>query len=129
MLERHYVYEYCSPTRSALLSGRLPVHVNTINEAPTATSGGVHLGMSTIAEVLAAPMAAPRRIASAIIILISYFYLQMLTGVGYAAHQVGKWNVGSSTHAHLPVARGFISSLGYMGGMEVYIWSNYGQMI
>ena len=24
-LERHYVYKYCSPTRSSFLSGRLPV--------------------------------------------------------------------------------------------------------
>jgi hypothetical protein len=31
---------------------------------------------------------------------------------------VGKWNAGSSTYANLPMSRGFISSLGYMGGAE-----------
>jgi arylsulfatase A-like enzyme len=86
------VYMYCSPTRSSLLSGRLPVHVNTANEAPMAQGGGVHLGMSTIAD--------------------------MLVTAGYICHQVGKWNAGSSTYANLPYQRGFTSSLGYMGGME-----------
>ncbi len=27
MLERHYVYRWCSPTRSSLMTGRLPYHV------------------------------------------------------------------------------------------------------
>ena len=31
VLERHYVYKYCSPTRSSLMSGRLPTHVNQNN--------------------------------------------------------------------------------------------------
>ena len=30
-LDRHYTYKYCSPTRSALMSGRLPYHVNQNN--------------------------------------------------------------------------------------------------
>ena len=29
-LDRHYTYMYCAPTRSSLLSGRLPYHVNQI---------------------------------------------------------------------------------------------------
>ena len=29
-LDRHYVFKYCSPTRSSLLSGRLPLHVNQV---------------------------------------------------------------------------------------------------
>ena len=27
-LDQHYVYNYCSPSCAALLSGRLPIHVN-----------------------------------------------------------------------------------------------------
>lgn len=33
-LTRHYVYRFCSPSRSSFQSGRLPVHVNTLNVAP-----------------------------------------------------------------------------------------------
>ena len=33
-LNRNYVYKYCSPTRSALQSGRNPYHVNPLNAAP-----------------------------------------------------------------------------------------------
>lgn len=33
-LNRQYVYKFCSPTRSALQSGRNPYHVNNINPNP-----------------------------------------------------------------------------------------------
>eukprot|EP00947_MAST-08B_sp_MAST-8B-sp1_P004791 g4791.t1 len=33
-LNRNYIYKYCSPTRSALQSGRNPYHVNPLNAAP-----------------------------------------------------------------------------------------------
>tara|TARA_B110000208_G_scaffold110827_1_gene136903 strand:+ start:124 stop:480 length:357 start_codon:yes stop_codon:yes gene_type:complete len=33
ILDRHYTFKYCSPTRSSLLTGRLPLHVNQNNEA------------------------------------------------------------------------------------------------
>ena len=31
ILDRHYVFKYCSPTRSSLMSGRVPPHVNQNN--------------------------------------------------------------------------------------------------
>ena len=34
-LDRQYVYKFCSPTRSALQSGRNPYHVNNVNPDPT----------------------------------------------------------------------------------------------
>ena len=33
-LERHYAFQYCSPSRSALLSGRNPIGVNVQNVVP-----------------------------------------------------------------------------------------------
>ena len=33
-MDRHYVYKFCSPSRSALQSGRNPYHVNPLNAAP-----------------------------------------------------------------------------------------------
>ena len=91
VLDRHYVYAYCSPTRSSLLSGRLPIHMNTRNMAPTAL-GGVDLRASTIAD--------------------------KLRSAGYRTHQVGKWNAGSLLYGQVPTERGFETSFGYMSGEE-----------
>ena len=57
-LDRLYSYMFCSPTRSAFLSGRLPLHVNTLNLDPSvwnATSGegaGIGTSMTTVASQL-----------------------------------------------------------------------------
>ena len=91
ILDRHYVFKYCSPTRSSFLSGRFPVRVNVANRGPS-DAGGVHIGMTMTSDVL--------------------------VSAGYVAHQVGKWHAGSSCPANLPVNRGFTSSFGYMGGAE-----------
>ena len=33
-LDQHYVYQVCSPSRSSLMSGRLPIHGNDKNTEP-----------------------------------------------------------------------------------------------
>ncbi len=38
VLSRAYAYRFCSPSRSSLNSGRLPVHVNTANARPDVTN-------------------------------------------------------------------------------------------
>ena len=40
-LNRHYVFKYCSPTRSSMISGRLPLHVNQNTECNLVASGRV----------------------------------------------------------------------------------------
>ncbi|CAE8634104.1 unnamed protein product, partial [Polarella glacialis] len=35
LLERHYAYKICAPSRASLQSGRLAVHVNTVNTGVT----------------------------------------------------------------------------------------------
>lgn len=42
-----------SPSRSALLSGRLPIHVNIYNDDPARPGAGVPVGMTMISEKLA----------------------------------------------------------------------------
>ena len=64
-LERLYAYEMCSPSRSALLSGRLPAHVNLHNDDQTKPGAGIPADMTTIAE--------------------------KLKSVGYRTHHIGKW--------------------------------------
>lgn len=54
-ISHHYVFKYCSPTRTAIQSGRAPFHVNVLNCPPTyynpaePTSGCVNTPQQTSA--------------------------------------------------------------------------------
>merc|ERR1719401_2146942 len=95
VLKRHYVHKFCSPTRSAIQSGRDPIHVNVQNayvethnpEDRLGGYAGIPRNMTTIATVL--------------------------KRAGYRTHIVGKWDVGVATPDHLPAARGYETSLIY----------------
>ena len=61
----------CSPTRAALLSGRLPIHVNQKNSAEWGwTAAAAHPKFTLL----------PARLAS----------------TGYISHQLGKWHLAGS---------------------------------
>jgi arylsulfatase I/J len=95
-LERHYAYAWCAPSRSSLISGRLPVHVNVnhsnpvayIESNPLSSGEGVPAGMTTIAT--------------------------KLKSVGYKTHYIGKWGVGFTWKGQNPMSRGFDSFFGYL---------------
>ena len=91
-LERHYAYKYCSPSRCAFLSGRLPLHVNQGQPQGVLAPGGVDLRMTTIAE--------------------------KLQGANIETHFYGKWHVGQRSPANLPACRGFDHILGFLTGAE-----------
>lgn len=92
-LERHYVYKYCSPTRSSALSGRLPLHVNqNNNNNDVQAASGVDLRMTML----------PAKLKQA----------------GYSTHMTGKWHLGARSVANLPINRGFDSHLGFLKGGE-----------
>eukprot|EP00051_Salpingoeca_urceolata_P024182 m.422334 g.422334 ORF g.422334 m.422334 type:complete len:561 (+) comp20199_c0_seq3:3-1685(+) len=93
-LDRLYAYKFCSPSRSALLSGRLPAHVNLLNSDQRIPGAGIPADMTTIAT--------------------------KLKQQGYATHHVGKWHVGMSSPRHTPKGRGFDSGLGYMWAYNGY---------
>ena len=94
-LDRNYVHKFCSPTRSSIQSGRLPVHVNLVNADPQISNAkdpisgwaGIPRNMTTIA--------------------------QLLKRAGYRTHLVGKWDCGMATPEHTPRGRGYDSSFGY----------------
>ena len=94
-LDQHYAFQFCSPSRSSLMSGRLPIHVNDQNKQvyfynpkdPVSGFAGIPRNMTGIAS--------------------------KLKEAGYATHQVGKWHAGGATPDHTPSGRGFDSSLGY----------------
>eukprot|EP01059_Diplonema_ambulator_P001946 TRINITY_DN1159_c0_g1_i1.p1 TRINITY_DN1159_c0_g1~~TRINITY_DN1159_c0_g1_i1.p1 ORF type:complete len:498 (+),score=132.38 TRINITY_DN1159_c0_g1_i1:36-1529(+) len=92
ILDRFYTYKFCSPTRSSLLSGRFPIHVNEENPAGVGTPGGIDLGMKLLPE--------------------------KLKTAGYKTAMVGKWHCGARSDANLPINRGFDHHLGFLTGGE-----------
>jgi hypothetical protein len=51
-LDRHYVHYVCTPTRSSIQSGRLPVHVTVALSNPDVATTGVPRNMTGMAQVL-----------------------------------------------------------------------------
>ena len=94
-LNQHYTFKFCSPTRSALQSGRNPVHVNVQNVNPDRSNPSDPIaGFSAIARNMTG-MAAHMRAA------------------GYRTAAVGKWDAGMATADHTPEGRGYEKSLIY----------------
>eukprot|EP00929_Paragymnodinium_shiwhaense_P033329 TRINITY_DN18316_c0_g2_i1.p1 TRINITY_DN18316_c0_g2~~TRINITY_DN18316_c0_g2_i1.p1 ORF type:complete len:763 (-),score=112.99 TRINITY_DN18316_c0_g2_i1:608-2896(-) len=103
-LDKHYAYGWCAPSRSSLLSGRLPVHVDVnhsnpmafVRSDPLSSGEGIPAGMTTIAT--------------------------KLKKANYATHYNGKWGVGFTWRAQNPMSRGFDSFFGYLHDSVDY-WS------
>ena len=94
-LNQHYVFKFCSPSRSCLMSGRLPIHVNDLNLSPD------HYNPN---DPVSGYSAIPRNMTG---------LAEKMKDAGYATHQVGKWDAGMATPDHTPQGRGFDSSFGY----------------
>ena len=96
VLERHYVFRYCSPSRRSFLSGRFPTSITSVQpDGANLCSDFLPLATTTIAEKLS-------------------------VGAGYECHFIGKGHLGYETTDHLPVRRGFASHVGFLGGAESY---------
>jgi len=97
-LNKMYAYSWCAPSRSSLLSGRLPIHVDVNHSNPMAfvpdgrgpieSGEGIPAGMTTIGT--------------------------KMKEAGYATHYVGKWGVGFTWKHQNPMWRGFDSFFGYL---------------
>ena len=81
-LDHAYSYKFCSPTRSCLQSGRLPVHVNVLNIGPEEWNP---------ADPVSGFAAIPRNMTG---------MATKLKSAGYSTHQVGKWDAGMVGSAH-----------------------------
>ncbi|XP_013392220.1 arylsulfatase J-like isoform X1 [Lingula anatina] len=95
MLSNYYVSPICTPSRSALLTGRHPIH--------TGLQHGVLAG------------AAPYGLG-----LNETIMPQYLKRLGYETHMVGKWHLGFFKKEYTPTFRGFDSHFGYWLGKEGY---------
>jgi len=71
-LDRFYAFQYCSPTRSALQTGRNPVHVNVLNSDPLQVNKK---------DPISGFQGIPRNVTG---------IAEKLQTAGYATHMVGK---------------------------------------
>lgn len=94
-LDRHYVYKFCSPTRSAVQSGRNPIYVNVLNLDPSYTNASDPIG-----GYAAVP---PKMTGMA----------EHMLRAGYETHMYGKWDAGMATPEQSPHGRGYQHSLHY----------------
>ncbi|XP_033099226.1 arylsulfatase I-like isoform X2 [Anneissia japonica] len=95
ILFNYYVQPICTPTRSAIMTGRHPIHTGLFHSVITAAQpDGLRPNETTIPEHLAP--------------------------LGYVSHMVGKWHLGHFAKEYLPINRGFNSSFGYYLGKEDY---------
>ncbi|XP_012265045.2 arylsulfatase B-like [Athalia rosae] len=98
ILNSHYVPALCTPSRSALMTGKYPFH-----------NGMQH---SVLLE------GEPRGLPLQEKLLPEY-----LREAGYKTHAVGKWHLGYHRVDYTPTRRGFDSHFGYWNGLQDY-WSH-----
>lgn len=95
LLDRHYAFRICSPSRSSLMSGRLAMHVNWKNTGHT---------FRNPADPVSGSAGIPRNMTG---------MAAKLRQAGYKTHMVGKWDAGALTPEHTPYGRGFETFFGY----------------
>ncbi|KAL9955594.1 hypothetical protein ACROYT_G036936 [Oculina patagonica] len=95
ILNNYYVQHICTPTRSAIMTGRYPIHTGMQHDVILSFQP-YGLGLNET--------------------LMPQYFKQL----GYATHAVGKWHLGFFKTDYLPTKRGFDSFFGYWCGKEDY---------
>ena len=95
VLSQHYVFKFCSPSRTQLLTGRYAYHMGQQSYAnlnPTGKACGINASYSMLPALLAAQ--------------------------GYFNVALGKWHQGFADPAWTPTRRGFARFVGFYAGGE-----------
>ncbi|XP_011291436.1 arylsulfatase B [Musca domestica] len=95
ILNRYYVNPICTPSRSALMTGKYPIHT----------------GMQHTVLYGAEPRGLP---------LTEKLMPQYFNELGYSSHIAGKWHLGHYKHEYTPLYRGFSSHVGFWTGHHDY---------
>ncbi|XP_012270493.1 arylsulfatase B [Orussus abietinus] len=95
ILDRYYVAPICTPSRSAMMTGKHPIHTGMQHEV---LKGAEPRGLPLEEKLLP----------------------QYLQDLGYSTHIVGKWHLGFYKKEYTPTYRGFESHLGYWTGHQDY---------
>ncbi|BFG03161.1 arylsulfatase B [Drosophila madeirensis] len=95
ILNRYYVAPICTPSRSALMTGKYPIHT----------------GMQHSVLYAAEPRGLP---------LHEKILPQYLNDLGYTSHIAGKWHLGHWKLEYTPLYRGFSSHVGFWSGHHDY---------
>lgn len=94
ILKNHYVQPVCSPTRSALMTGRYPTQTGVYTVITPGAPWGLPLNERTLANAL--------------------------KEAGYSTAITGKWHLGEFEKAYQPNARGFDHQYGHFFGALDY---------
>lgn len=95
LLDRYYVNPICTPSRSALMTGKYPIHTGMQH---TVLYGAEPRGLPLDEKILP----------------------EYLKELGYGTHIVGKWHLGHYKREYTPLYRGFESHTGYWTGHHDY---------
>jgi arylsulfatase A-like enzyme len=102
VIESHYVQPVCSPTRSALMTGRYPTRTGVYTVVRPGAKWGLPLNERTLANAL--------------------------KDAGYTTAITGKWHLGEFDPAYKPTARGFDHQYGhYFGAIDYFTHVRDGQ--
>nr|XP_026491518.1 arylsulfatase I isoform X2 [Vanessa tameamea] len=100
LLHNYYVTPICTPSRSAIMTGKYPIHTGMQH---TVIFGTEPRGLPLSEKILP----------------------QYLKDVGYKTHLIGKWHLGSYKKKYLPMYRGFDSHVGFWSGkIDMYDHTN-----